>query len=78
MTEREFIDREQAKHDRRLKRRLARVHNTGECSPAIIDTLILADYISFGPPRPGVNDYNCWRLTTTGTEVLRALKGGKP
>ena len=77
MTEQEFIQSMQAKSDKRLKRQLERVHRDGICGREASKTLWFADYISFGPPRPNINVFNCWRLTTAGAEVLRALRNGK-
>ena len=73
LSEQGFIDREQAKHDKRLLRLLRKVEQTGECGRGASEMLAIADLAYFGSPRPGVNAYNCHHLTEMGQALLSEL-----
>lgn len=70
LSEQEFIDREQAKSDKRLLRLLRKVERTGVCGRGASEVLAIADLAHFGGPRPGVNAYNCHHLTDKGKALL--------
>ena len=70
MTEQDYIAAEQAKHAKRLRRALIAIDRTGWCSRDNCERLLLADMVAFSGPRPGVSEYNCYRLTDRGRAEL--------
>ena len=56
-----------------LARRIDRRGDTGQAPRWAVETLEFGDYISFGGPRPGVNPYNCYRLTERGAALIATV-----
>ena len=61
--------------DHRTIRLLKQVDRKGEIGRAQGEPLVIAGWISFGPPRPEINNpYNCYRLTDEGKAELARLE----
>lgn len=76
MNEQETINRVQNEMDRKLRRTLSKVNRTGEfgrVSQDYREAMSINGLVEFGPPRPGINPYNCWRLTESGRKKLAGL-----
>ena len=57
-----------------LLRRVRKHGDTGRAPRWIVEGAEMGYYIAFGPPRSGVSEYNCYRLTERGESELTHVR----